>query len=320
MTDDSGIRFEIYSQLHDKRILHCQGAGKAVLNEMLPLAENTVINIGSLLSEYSEKRNNQNKLVSDQCYDIFRSMGIEYGPGHQGLSELYVHDGKVLAKLVLPSFLLETRDEYVLHPCIMDSAFQSCIGTILDSDNVLGESNIKPLLPFALESVQILSRCKATMWADIQPCTETISNPNFSKLNIKLYDENGLLCINIKGFSLRQMKLPMKKENLTPDPTKLVPPSSEQLTLSSEYAFNLVRETIAKAIMAPVGKVKQDTPFEKLGIDSIMHYSTRFGSPFQAQALLPKQASGSRPSFGSSGSLAQFCTRPINNASSHACT
>ncbi|MGV2948139.1 polyketide synthase dehydratase domain-containing protein, partial [Acinetobacter sp. AGC35] len=64
-------------------------------------------------------------LPSAECYEAFAASGLEYGKGHQGLDTVYTGDGQVLAKLSLPAILAETQQDYMLHPCLLDSALQA---------------------------------------------------------------------------------------------------------------------------------------------------------------------------------------------------
>jgi len=67
-------------------------------------------------------------LSAETCYEAFTSMGIVYGPAHQGLEQIYVGDHEVLAKLTLPSTVLDTKDQFTLHPSLLDAAMQAVIG------------------------------------------------------------------------------------------------------------------------------------------------------------------------------------------------
>ena len=67
-------------------------------------------------------------LGADQCYQAFRTMGLDYGPGFQGIEAIYLGGDRVLAKLCLPASVAGSCDPYVLHPSLMDAALQASIG------------------------------------------------------------------------------------------------------------------------------------------------------------------------------------------------
>ena len=121
---------------------------------------------------------NQIRFSSEQCYEAYKSIGIEYSPSHQGLEEVYVGSGQVLAKLSLPSCIADTQDQFVLHPSLMDSALQASIGLELTAERLKHhpsqisgfKSQVSPPHPFALESLEIFGRCPSNPWTLIRNC------------------------------------------------------------------------------------------------------------------------------------------------------
>ena len=75
--------------------------GRAILT---PVAEIPTVDLKAVQAEC-----NQRILSADEVYEAFKTMGIQYGPGHQGIEQIYVGQGQVLAKLSLPSSVAATR-------------------------------------------------------------------------------------------------------------------------------------------------------------------------------------------------------------------
>ncbi|MCP4750595.1 MAG: hypothetical protein GY866_06860, partial [Proteobacteria bacterium] len=112
------IAYEIYSQSGEtgaEPVVHSQGA--ALLNTV---DEVPALDIESVKAECDRK-----SLGSDECYEAFTNIGLEYGSGHRGIKKLYVGEGRALAKLALPSSVSDTADQFILHPSLMDSALQA---------------------------------------------------------------------------------------------------------------------------------------------------------------------------------------------------
>ncbi|AIY07720.1 polyketide synthase [Paenibacillus polymyxa] len=130
-------------------------------------------------------------------YNLFRELGIDYGPGHQGIEMVYAGEGQVLAKLSLPSSVSDNQGQFVLHPSMIDSAFQASIGL------TLGSREIKPALPYAIQEVEIIKHCSSTMWALIRYSADGTAGDKAQKLDIDLSDETGEICVRIKGYSSR---------------------------------------------------------------------------------------------------------------------
>ena len=106
------IAFEIYSQPHE------EGAGRLVYSRGTALFSPASggVEVPQLDLSALQARCSRGSLSSHQCYDAFRSMGIDYGPVYQGIEKVLVGQGQVLAKLSLPASVSDTRDQLVLHP------------------------------------------------------------------------------------------------------------------------------------------------------------------------------------------------------------
>src|SRR5262249_2782774 len=83
-----------------------------------------------------------------------------------------------------------------LHPSLMDGALQAAVGLVRAS-----ESNC-PLLPFAMESLRIVSPCTAEMFAWVRHAMGSQAGESV-KLDIDLCTERGDICVEMRGFSLR---------------------------------------------------------------------------------------------------------------------
>ncbi|PYV42944.1 MAG: non-ribosomal peptide synthetase, partial [Acidobacteria bacterium] len=191
--DDGHIAYEVYSESKGKGepVVHSQGRARNKISVM----EVPILDLAPVQAEC-----NQNSLSAEQCYEAFRAIGIEYGPGHRGIKEVYVGKGQVLARLSLPVSVADTQDQYVLHPSMMDSALQASIGLIT------GTGEGKAVLPFALEELEIFGRCTATMWALIRSSDKSKAEDKVQKLDIDLCDEAGRMCVRMKGFTSRMLE------------------------------------------------------------------------------------------------------------------
>ncbi|RYG33610.1 MAG: hypothetical protein EON93_09345, partial [Burkholderiales bacterium] len=90
------VDYEIYSHNNDaedpfEEIVHCQG--QAVVTRRPAPAS---INIDALKNQMR-----QDELQSTDLYSVFNSIGLNYGPAHQGIAALYIGDNQVLAELRL---------------------------------------------------------------------------------------------------------------------------------------------------------------------------------------------------------------------------
>ncbi|MED1663357.1 SDR family NAD(P)-dependent oxidoreductase [Brevibacillus laterosporus] len=196
--DNGDIAYEIYSDSQiagSEPIVHSQGTA---LLSYVP--ESPLLDLKGLLAQCKKS-----KLSATQCYASFKKMGIEYGASHQGIENIYIGTGQVLAKLSLPSAVTDTKDEYILHPSLMDSALQACIGLV----DGMGESTFsaaKPRLPFALSDIEIFCGCKSSMWVFIQYAAGSNIEDKIQKFNIDLCDDHGNVCVRMKALSSRVLE------------------------------------------------------------------------------------------------------------------
>ncbi|WP_409174764.1 SDR family NAD(P)-dependent oxidoreductase [Brevibacillus fortis] len=196
--ENGEITFEIYSEseaMDAEPVVHSQGS--VMLHS---IAEKHALNLPSLQAECGQRA-----FSSEQCYSIFHSIGMDYGSAHQGIDTLYVGEGKVLAKLSLPTTVSEMESPFVLHPSLMDSALQASIGLMMGGA-ADGHSSRKPSLPFAMEEVEIHGKCTSSMWAYVRYSANSSADDKVQKLDIDLCDEQGTVCVRMKGYSMRVLE------------------------------------------------------------------------------------------------------------------
>ncbi|SFJ70093.1 type I polyketide synthase, partial [Thermoflavimicrobium dichotomicum] len=244
------IFYEIYSSDHLGReaVIHSQGRA-----EFCPVSDRTV----DLAAWQAACR--QNVLTSEQCYESFRAMGLAYGPGHQGLEKVYVGTDQVLAKLSLPASVSGIQGQFVLHPSVMDAALQAAAMAMIGS--------VKKSLPFALEELEILGGCTSSMWALIRYSQGSKAGDDIHKCDIDVCDEQGNVCVRIKGFSARVMEgTASGEERVTDHGTLMLSPSWKEQEVAPElsapaYAEHWVilceqEEGVQKAIEAHMTGVR----------------------------------------------------------------
>jgi polyketide synthase PksN len=186
--DDDQIDFELYTQDAENEIVHCQG--QAVLSQRPPPA--------ALDIEQLERRMGKDRLEPAGVYAACARQGLVYGPAFQGVTAIDRGSSQLLARLRLPRTVEDTSEDYVLHPSLMDSALQAAV-LLLDSE---GESS-RPRLPFALESLRIVSPCTREMVVWVRHAPGSQAGGNVTRLDIDLCDERGNVCAEMRGLSLR---------------------------------------------------------------------------------------------------------------------
>ncbi|GER89935.1 hypothetical protein KDW_40970 [Dictyobacter vulcani] len=185
--DKGKIAYEIYSDADNGTdpIVHGQGSA-----ELISRAEVPAWNLLDLQAQCK-----QSVLSPARFYEEARERGIAFGPAFQCITQTYAGQGEVLTRLSLPAPLAAAQSTYVLHPSMMDAALQTATICIM-----MGLTQTKLLLPFALEGLEIFGACTSAMWAYARHSQGNKVGDAVQKIDVDLCDEAGAVCVRIKGF------------------------------------------------------------------------------------------------------------------------
>lgn len=204
--------FEVYSgdPASGARTLHCQGkAGASVVGE------EPRIDLSRVRGEVAGTG-----LIASECYARFAALGFELGPKLQGLGELSRGRHEVLAKLVLPLAIKEAPDSreraFTLHPTLLDSALQACIGFSVPVQAGYAFTMDRPALPFVLESMEVLGSCPDSLWVWIRVPPQSSAQDRVQRFDMDLCDETGRVCVRMRGFSSSELRHGLIRSGETP--------------------------------------------------------------------------------------------------------
>src|SRR5213075_1374758 len=125
-------------------------------------------------------------------------MGILHGPSFRAITAIHLGDNQSLVRLRLPSAVENTWGDYVLHPSMIDAALQGYL-VLIDGWSEAAQ----PRLPFALESLRVLSPCTREMVAWVRYAPSSHAADPVTKLDVDLCDERGNVVVQMRGFSTR---------------------------------------------------------------------------------------------------------------------
>ncbi|CAB3765827.1 1,4-dihydroxy-2-naphthoyl-CoA synthase [Paraburkholderia humisilvae] len=130
-------------------------------------------------------------------YARFAELGLDYGPAYRSVVALHQGNGEALVELRMPTD--ETLRDCVLHPGVVDGALQGTIALAMAGGS-------RPVLPFALEALDVISRCGSRMVAWVRYTAGNAPLPDaLVKIDIDLCDSDGTVCARMRGFSSRPM-------------------------------------------------------------------------------------------------------------------
>ncbi|MCY1033270.1 amino acid adenylation domain-containing protein [Corallococcus sp. BB11-1] len=147
-------------------------------------------------------------LTAEAFYPRWREAGIDYGPAHQGVRELHLGTGEVLARLSRPSDAHASDVAgCVLHPGLIDSALQAALGLELGADGTFAPGRSGAVsLPFALDSLELIQLCPEEVWVWIRDAGAHTPADGVRRLDLDLCDASGAPCVRMRGLLLRPLE------------------------------------------------------------------------------------------------------------------
>lgn len=198
---DGQIAYEIHQASEDGDALLSQGLASL---GTAPGAEPLVHDVASLRAITSRRD------VSGQaCQEAFQRMGLAYGPAHQGLQVVHTGedaDGRpvALGELALPPALVSGMNDFVLHPGLLDAAFQVSLGLMLAHDQDVAPA--RPMVPFALTSLDVLHGMPAEPLVYVRFSAGSSPGAAVHKLDLDIMDRAGQVCVRLREFSSRALE------------------------------------------------------------------------------------------------------------------
>ncbi|CAO3457511.1 Polyketide synthase modules and related proteins [Azospirillum argentinense] len=253
------VRYRVSSLSGAVRTVHGQGAVSLPAATVQPRQDIDAI----------RARPNLRTIPGSACYERFRQAGLGYGPAHQGIRDLLAGDGVVLARLALPATVADTIGDFVLHPSLMDSALQACIGLALAPAGA-EDGAPKLALPFAIAEVEVFGACTPSMWAFIRRQDGAVGR--VQTLDIDLIDDQGLVRVRIAGFAarLRDGAPPPQRETAEEPGTAGAPAAPMDTGTLRDRTIARLRKMVAAALRLPEEEVDATDGFDSHGIDSML--------------------------------------------------
>lgn len=130
-------------------------------------------------------------------YEAIEAAGLRYGPAFQGVTELRVRPGEILARVALPEGVGRDAVPHIVHPALLDAALHAVFGdvhTVGDADRVY--------LPHALRSVRLAGRGLRTGWAHVRVRE---NGPTWLASDTTLYDDRGVEVAHLDGLRCKHI-------------------------------------------------------------------------------------------------------------------
>jgi len=147
------------------------------------------------------KKGAKEHLSKAECYELLEQMNFTYGPMFQGLKEVWIRNNEVLAEIFMPEELGVQDMDNILHPVILDAAFQSLLANQFDELRDKGQVDIK--LPDTIDSVIVYGKASGKL--QVRSIVRE-SNKEYIAGDIEIYDEQGNVVVHVHNFVARAVE------------------------------------------------------------------------------------------------------------------
>jgi acyl transferase domain-containing protein/acyl carrier protein len=134
-----------------------------------------------------------------EYYTRTAGAGIEHGEHFQALEALWrspaeASESLVLARLRLPAAIAAGSNDFLLHPVLLDAAFQMAGVPLLERD--------EPYLPVGLDALVRLAPATAALWCVVRPRGEEGS---LFSTDLEMLDDAGQLVARVEGLRFQRV-------------------------------------------------------------------------------------------------------------------
>ncbi|MET1255422.1 SDR family NAD(P)-dependent oxidoreductase [Aliikangiella maris] len=137
------------------------------------------------------------ELNKTQVYQQLQDLSLNYGESFQTIVSLSLTHDYSLSRLSLSDAVLSEFADYLLHPAIIDGAFQTVVGFVKQ------QSLSTPFLPFALDSLTILNALPTEVYVLVEAVASPKMPADMKKFNISICNLNGEIVIKMEGFYVK---------------------------------------------------------------------------------------------------------------------
>lgn len=221
-------------------------------------------------------------MTGEACYSAMKDAGLINEAGFKVIDKIIYSDSEAVSYMHLSREAKEEQRDYILHPSIINGAFQSVVSLM---SKISGSESLV-YLPFALSEIRIYAPMEENCIAYI---TESDANESaaFYKYDILITDTEGTLLAELNEFTLKAFKInpvPEKEKEeaiiqyYTSKWTEQKPVGTAQLPIAdnevivvfdnSGREFENIKEVLNNTgITADLINVKSGSAFSKIGED-----------------------------------------------------
>ncbi|MBV9787114.1 MAG: SDR family NAD(P)-dependent oxidoreductase, partial [Chloroflexi bacterium] len=141
------------------------------------------------------------ELISDaEHYEAMQSYKLMYGPQFRAINGIWRRDGEALGQLCLPAETAHESGSYLLHPVLLDAAFQVVAATL-----PRGDRSDDTFLPQGMRSVELYTTPATRIWCHAILRSSLEEDVDRHEADLWLLDENGQVVAEVQGLQLQRL-------------------------------------------------------------------------------------------------------------------
>jgi malonyl CoA-acyl carrier protein transacylase len=169
-------------------------------NIRIGLAENAQLTNDISLSTAQERC--RQEIDVNKFYQALHEIGLEYGSGFQGISRMWRHDSDVLGQVQLPDVLVADKDNYQLHPALLDAAFQLSLAALPETQEE--ESQAIVYLPVSFERMSVYQHVPDQFWGYVSMRPGETGYRESFVVDLRMFDDSGQIVAEVEGLFLKR--------------------------------------------------------------------------------------------------------------------
>jgi myxalamid-type polyketide synthase MxaB len=147
-------------------------------------------------------------------YESVRRRGLDYGAAFRTIRELRFQDRESLGRIVIQEEIAAEAEEYILHPTLLDGAFQILGATLREA------SEGGTYLPIGFDALYLLKNATGPQWAHVALRTPAEEGSRVIMADVTLYDESGDATVTVSGLRLVHTTEAVLRQALEGDPAE----------------------------------------------------------------------------------------------------
>ena len=135
----------------------------------------------------------------EEFYNTLQLIGLNYGPYFRSIEHIWSKAREAFAKIRLSESLQFQKDDFHLHPAMLDA----CLQVLAGIPNTSTENQL--YIPSNCHQIRFISKPEGELWSHVYLTSDPHSGSDSLETDIRIFDESGKIVIEINGLQLQRI-------------------------------------------------------------------------------------------------------------------